>query len=100
MDALTIEKVEGSGYEIRVNGEEIGYIESNQNFLTQIEIFPDYRGHGYGTEAVRQFVEKQREAGATYVETSSVVSSQMEAIVLKLGFDRAEGDESHWRLEL
>jgi GNAT superfamily N-acetyltransferase len=87
-------------YDILVDGEMVGYIEGNTGTLLQIDVLEEHQGNGYGTAAVRQFIERARRASVERVETSAVVSPAMESIVVSLGFERCADDPSHWCLRL
>lgn len=82
-----LEKVSG-GYDIIIDGEVYGIIESHENTLKDIEIDEKKRGEGYGKKAVEKWVDIKREEGYYIVSTTTVISTPMENILESLGFER------------
>lgn len=89
-----------TGYTIQRGDELIGYIVSNGCYLTQIELYPEYRGNGYGKAAIEAFIERCRQRGAETIETSTVVSAELETILIDHGFERISPEENCWKLSL
>lgn len=78
---------DASGFEIILKGEGvIGYITLQGNFLEHIEVFPEYRGNGYGKAAVGELV---RQVSGD-IRTSTIVSPAMQSIVDSVGFQPIE----------
>lgn len=69
------------GYDIYLDDEQIGTIEGDYCFLESIHIEPSKRNQGFGTEAVRLFVEIAESSGCDKITTSSVLHSGMEHIL-------------------
>lgn len=96
---MNVEKTGSESFDIYHEGEHIGYIIGSENTLTQIDLFPEFRGNGYGKLAVKQYLEICENQGASSVETTSVISGAMGAIVQDLGFKPKEDMENHWVYE-
>lgn len=71
---------------IWVNDTEVGYLGWNENVLVDISVQKKYRNNGIATAAVRQMVEEMIEQGHCKIKTTTVVSSEMESVLQKVGF--------------
>lgn len=67
--------------DIYAGGDCIGYIRGDTDYLSQFEIYPTYRAHGYGKASLNAVVERARQKGNTSVETGAVVSPAMDWIL-------------------
>lgn len=88
----TVELRGNKGYDIYVNNTQIGVIEGDYCFLQSIQIDAEHRNKGYGTEAVRLFIELARQAGCDTIKTSAVLHSGLEHILVnKFDFEPLDG---------
>lgn len=73
--------------EIRVNGEEVGYLGWSENVLVDISVDSEYRENGIATAAVEEMVQRIKNDGYEMITTTTVVNPAMEAVLQKVGFD-------------
>ncbi|WP_255149774.1 GNAT family N-acetyltransferase [Halorarius halobius] len=91
----------GEEYDLLKNGEKIGRFRYVENHLESIEVNPDNRGEGYGTEALKVWIESCKEEGYSEVTTTPATSQEMKYILKKLGFERIKNpSEYNFRREI
>lgn len=97
---VTLE-ADDAGYLILLDNVPIGTINTTQkNRLGTIEVAEEYRGKGYGTEALRQLEEALRQQGFETIETSNVVSPAMREILRKRGYEQFDEEGNRWKKSL
>jgi len=72
---------------IFVDGEEVGYLGWSENVLVDISVDSSMRNQGIATVAVTKMVERMKAEGVEKVETTTVVSPAMTAVLEKVGFE-------------
>lgn len=82
---------------IWVNDTEVGYLGWNENVLVDISVQEKYRNNGIATAAVRQMVEEMIEQGHCKIKTTTVVSSEMESVLQKVGFTQTVTEEPMYK---
>lgn len=92
---IRLEKSGGNSYDILSDNDIIGFIEETECHLQKIEIKKQYRNKGYGTKALKLWI-KQKKDECEKIETTSIVSYNMERILKKLNFERKEENPSHF----
>jgi len=81
--------------DIVVEGETVGRLIYDKNHLEKIEIEYQHQGNGFGTAAIKEFVERAHENGYTEATTTPATSKAVKHIFDKLGFDRVEDPSKH-----
>lgn len=81
--------------DIVVDDQVIGCLEHNGNHLMKIEINHQHQNKGYGTAAVKQYLEQVSSEGYELVATTPATSPAMMHVFENLGFQRVE-DPSKW----
>lgn len=84
---------------IIVDDEEVGTLLFEENHLEKIEIDSEYQGNGYGTAAIRQFIDRTRSNGSDRITTTPATSNAIIHIFEKLGFENVKEASTHDFLE-
>lgn len=87
------------GYNIRVNGENAGFIEGIPGMLEHIEVEMHWEDKGVARAALNEFIELSQEHGESEVTTSNVVHPAMEHILETEGFEE-QTDDIGWVKEI
>lgn len=89
------------GYDIYLDNEQIGVIEGSQCFLDSIHIKAKERRNGFGTEAVKLFINVAEKANCDEIRTSTVLNSAMEHILTKkFNFEPTDEDRNAFKKKL
>ena len=101
--AISGEHIElrGSGnYEIYLDTTLIGHLEiGNDCTLHDIGIEPQYRGEGYGREAIELFIELAKKANCDTIKTTVVLHGAVKHVLLDNGFEFCE-ETRHYHKDL
>jgi N-acetylglutamate synthase-like GNAT family acetyltransferase len=101
VEGNNIELRGNKGYDIYLNDNQIGVIEGSYCYLESINIKPNKRDQGFGTEAVKLFIKIARKANCDEIKTSSVLNSGMEHILTnKFNFNRINEESNRFRKKL
>lgn len=91
INMVELREVANQVYDIRQEGEKIGFIDAGGTTLTQITIFEEYRGNGYGHEAIELLIE-DLDGRIEKLHTTTVISRKLEKILLDNGFEFSSND--------
>lgn len=83
----TIELRGLGSYNIYLEDKLIGHLETQSNCkLMDIQIDSEYRGNGYGREAIELFIEIAEEANCSTISTSAVLHGAVQHVLEDNGF--------------
>lgn len=83
------------------DGTTVGFIKGSLSTLTQIDIKKKYRGEGYGTDALEEYIQLAQENGEEVIETTTVINPIFENILQSYGFEQTdEFSNNTYRYEL
>lgn len=68
----------------------IGYYTYNNNTLSDIYVYEDYRRRGFATKTIEKLITKTQSKGYDIMRVVSVISDPMINILRDLGFNRAD----------
>lgn len=85
-----------SNGELYFDGEQIGPLVFDDNYIEKIEIDHEYQGHGYGTEAIELYLDRMVELGYERVTTTPATAPEIIHIFKeKLGIHRVQDPSKH-----
>lgn len=87
----------GSGdYIIRdESGTQIGFLETNNNTIVQVDITKAYQGQGHGRSTINLYVEQMKSSDFDCIKTTTVTNPRLETILLDIGFEQVDDEMSN-----